>query len=199
MNIEIDTELNVNTLKASLLIAPKNDVRYCLNGVLLDFRALSLNIVATTGHLLSAYSCLNDTGISELKIIVPTNTLKTALSLVAKKKESIALVIKDGVYRLGDMVFEPAPADYPNYSRVIPTVQDIEPTINSIDPALLVLAEKALNIHYGNSPNAKGENTVTYRGNQESVMVHRGDDQAVVVVMPRRVSDKPYKGFAGLN
>ena len=48
-------QIPYKALKAISLFAPKNDIRYCLNGVLLDSTGDEVRLVATDGHCLALY------------------------------------------------------------------------------------------------------------------------------------------------
>ena len=124
--------LNRAALAGHLLIAPKSDVRFYLNGVYLD--PVRGAFVSTDG------SCMFLTQFPDLKrdgaspVIIPRDALAGALKLCPKKAETLEMDVEaiSGAVRL---TFRPDAVSstscsaidgrYPDYMRVIPQTVDL--------------------------------------------------------------------------
>ena len=141
--------LNRAALAGHLLIAPKSDVRFYLNGVYLDPARGAL--VSTDGSVMFV------TQFPELKrdnapaVIIPRDALAAALKLCSKKAVSLEMDVEaiSGAVRL---TFRPDAVSstscsaidgrYPDYMRVIP--QTVDGTAGGYDPGLLARVADAL-------------------------------------------------------
>ena len=123
--------LPVNYLKASLLVAASNDIRYYLNGVLVRVRENDVLIAATDGHRLSVFQVKNADGAGDntpAEVIIPREVLK-GIKPLNRHFENCTLnydaaqplakcrlaALKDG-----DRVFTPIDGKFPVVMRVIP-------------------------------------------------------------------------------
>ena len=128
-----EVRLPANDLKA--LIAKTHfamahqDVRYYLNGLLLELRSDSLRVVATDGHRLAyAEKTFNEgTGLEEgtvQAIIVPRKTISELLRQMEDSDASINIQLSTQqlVLQLPDITFTSKLIDgrFPDYERVIP-------------------------------------------------------------------------------
>lgn len=141
--------LNRAALAGHLLIAPKSDVRFYLNGVYLD--PVLGALVSTDG------SCLMMTRFADLKrenalpVIIPRDALAAALKLCPKKSVTLEMdaEVMSGAVRL---TFRPDAVSstscsaidgrYPDYMRVIPAT--VDGTAGNYDPTLLSRVADAL-------------------------------------------------------
>ena len=102
------------------------DVRYYLNGLLLEVRADRVVAVATDGHRMAKVEQLLPLGIErEIQIILPRKTvLELARLLGADPDESVRLDVSEKVFRafVRDTVLTSKLIDgrYPDYERVVP-------------------------------------------------------------------------------
>lgn len=115
-----------NQLKAALSHASDKDVRFYLNGVLLECCADgNIHLVATDGcrmfcGLIHAAN-VQWTGEPQkgpFSMIIPRDAIKTALK--AKTPALTLSALPDGRYTLGDVLFSPIDGRFPDWRRVIP-------------------------------------------------------------------------------
>ena len=124
-----EAELKHLVDKTSFAMA-NQDVRYYLNGLLLDFRGGKLRTAATDGHRLAVCDTESDIGFEqERQMIVPRKgVLELARMLSDDAKEPVTLAIGRNHVRLakGDTIFTSKLIDgrFPDYEAVIPVGAD---------------------------------------------------------------------------
>jgi DNA polymerase III subunit beta len=110
----------------------QQDVRYYLNGVLLEFSGTEITAVATDGHRLARYVVVADgSGIDETRqIIIPAKSVGELRRLLADESGSVdfrwgerTFVLFSGETALTSKLLE---GKYPEYRRVIPRGLDKE-------------------------------------------------------------------------
>lgn len=125
-------DLKVSFLKAAAVVMAKRDIRYYLNGVLIEVLPRAVRIVATDGHRLACFHsdlALQDgeKDLTPAQIIIPGEVLK---GIKARAKLAVVSLQFDesdplAVCRLigcegADRVFRPIDGKYPDYSKVLP-------------------------------------------------------------------------------
>ncbi len=103
----------------------QQDVRYYLNGILMEISSDTLRLVATDGHRLAMSELAVDTGIDEERqIIVPRKAVLELSRLLDGSDEEARIVLSPNHLRveLGSLVFTTKLIDgkFPDYQRVIP-------------------------------------------------------------------------------
>lgn len=123
MQIQIDTAM----LKAVALGQGDRDIRYYLNGVLVEVVGGKSWLVATDGHRMHVGKGADCPDIPDLQIIIPTETIKGALT--GEKRPTILLEKNDlgGQFTLGLQIFTPVDGRFPEWRRVVPTVDTPQP------------------------------------------------------------------------
>ena len=113
-----------NQLRAALSHAAVKDIRYYINGVLLEVCANGdVHLVATDGHRIFCGLVLNPQWTDTpqkgpFSMIIPFDTVKAA----TKGKGDVTLsALPDGRYSLGDSIFSPVDGKFPDWRRVIPS------------------------------------------------------------------------------
>lgn len=125
----------LNAIKACLHFAGKKDVRYYLNGVLIEFETNLINVVATDGHVLlrvpvyahglpielkdKQYILERKSAELLLKAISPKTSLSEAqLTLVTPGKDEhfVSINSEDGLMQVVGLI----DGKFPDYRRVIP-------------------------------------------------------------------------------
>ena len=103
------------------------DVRYYLNGLLLEFRGERLRAVSTDGHRLAqAEVALQQSSSSEevLQCILPRKGVQELLRLIQNNDDAVAIVVGKASLRacIGDVTFTSRLIEgrFPDYNRVIP-------------------------------------------------------------------------------
>ncbi|PWD83607.1 DNA polymerase III subunit beta [Ignatzschineria cameli] len=106
-----------------------SDVRYFLNGLLLDVNGTELNAVATDGHRLSvSYLQLPESSEMQKQLIIPRKGVEELLKLIENESAPVHLELSENHLRveLGSIVFTTKLIDgkFPDYKRVVPPLGD---------------------------------------------------------------------------
>lgn len=104
------------------------DIRYYLNGMLLEYEEKTINFVTTDGHRAAIQTVENTTGINEKQYIIPHRFIKAFIKILGKDNGRVLITEfnSDHKKRLsitGDgfgFVVTLIDGQYPNYKRVIP-------------------------------------------------------------------------------
>jgi len=110
--------------KTSFAMA-QQDVRYYLNGILMELSADRLRLVATDGHRLALSDYSGSTGVSEERqIIIPRKAVLELARLLDSSDEPVKCVLSQNHLRVetGQLLFTTKLIDgkFPDYQRVIP-------------------------------------------------------------------------------
>lgn len=113
-------QIKVNKLKAALAIAPKNQLRFCLNGVHYNSELNALEASDTYCAIRIAQA-----GKGELlnkNLIIPRGVAKAAIKLAEQDDvDTISLVLRDdGQAELGNIIFKPINDNFPSFDKVMP-------------------------------------------------------------------------------
>lgn len=118
-----------NLIERTQFAMAQQDVRYYLNGMLLEVTAKRVRTVATDGHRLALSEVACDTGFKEpLQVIVPRKAILELLRLLDTGDENITLKLGAGqiqadldVIRLTSKLID---GRFPDYERVVPETGD---------------------------------------------------------------------------
>ncbi|MBK1645022.1 DNA polymerase III subunit beta [Thiocapsa imhoffii] len=107
----------------------QQDVRYYLNGLLLEWQRTGMTAVATDGHRLAKFECPMDIDIEDrLQVIVPSKTVLELKRQLSGGDGEIQILVGPRNIRLviGEMLMTSKLVDgrYPEYERVIPRELD---------------------------------------------------------------------------
>ena len=110
--------------KTSFAMA-QQDVRYYLNGILMEVEAAKVKLVATDGHRLALSEVELDTGVDEDKqVIIPRKAVLELSRLLESSDEPVACALGQNHLRVetASLVFTTKLIDgkFPDYQRVIP-------------------------------------------------------------------------------
>ncbi|MFT5218912.1 MAG: DNA polymerase-3 subunit beta [Planctomycetota bacterium] len=110
--------------KTSFAMA-QQDVRYYLNGILMELTDASIKLVATDGHRLALSEYLTETGVTEDKqIIVPRKAVLELSRLLGSDDDETKIMLSQNHIRVetGTLLFTSKLIDgkFPDYKRVIP-------------------------------------------------------------------------------
>lgn len=190
MNITINTDI----FAAASLFHGINDIRYYLNGLLLETGIHGARLIGCDGHQLAVARIEGE--FPESSIIIPS-TLVAAVKSKAKGPQHVMLEFLEGNQQFKDGVFVPRDitltfgettttakeldGKYPDYRRVVPS--EVDGTVAQFDPRLVNRIDKACSIlgykfFVGIAPN----------GNSSGLSVI--DDGLVVVTMPFKADPK---------
>ncbi len=120
--------------KTSFAMA-QQDVRYYLNGMLLELSDESIRLVATDGHRLALSEYQNGTGLNSAKqLIIPRKGVLELARLLVNSDEEVSVSISQNHIRVetNELLFTSKLIDgkYPDYNRVIPVDGNKTMTVN---------------------------------------------------------------------
>ena len=134
INTQSSFEIAQGTLKTlfdrTAFSMAQQDVRYYLNGLMLELRESVLRAVATDGHRLALYDVDAQVGGNNQQVIVPRKGILELLRLLSDSEESVKLDVGSNHIRIemGGLRFTSKLIDgrFPDYERVIPQGGDKE-------------------------------------------------------------------------
>ena len=102
----------------------QQDIRYYLNGLLIEIKDKNINIVGTDGHRLSFTSTSLNTPEQQAQVIVPRKTIVELVKLLNDTEDPVEIVFsKNQVgFKFSDinLITKVIDGKFPDYSRVIP-------------------------------------------------------------------------------
>lgn len=163
-----------DSLKAMSVLACKQDIRYYLNGVLVESNKNHTRLVATDGHLLGIYQ-ISETAHDDrdFSIIIPNEII----AKLDKKDNFLSCV--DGKWDIDGISFAPVDGKYPDYMRVLPA-KPVSGETAQYNPELITRFVKCSKLLGGSKYPA-----IAYNG-QSSALVDIGIDKFLGIVMPMR-------------
>lgn len=180
-----------NKLKAAAIFAATKDVRYYLNGVLIESTPLQTRLCATDGHaLFCAKDDAKDDNAGTFTGIMPNDTVKQILAWKAPYKGAADLPVvittaddPAGEHRAecagNTAVFKLIDAKFPEYARVVP--EKVSGDASYINPELLMRCKKAAEAL---GTNKFGQFAFKQGGDGSAIAVF--SSEAFAVVMPMR-------------
>lgn len=119
---------------SSVIVASSNDLtRPALTGIFFNTANNILAIAATDGYRLAERKLIKNVQ-SEIKVIVPTNTLQEVLRSISDDVEEVEMSFNDDLvrFRLGEVeiISKLIDASFPDYQRLIPKDNNIKLVIN---------------------------------------------------------------------
>jgi len=164
-----------NSLQAMAVLASKQDIRYYLNGVLVESNSQYTRLVATDGHLLGIFQ-ISETAHDDksFSIIIPNE-------IIAKldKKDNFLSTNEHGNWSIDGISFNPVDGKFPDYMRVLPTKPATGETAQ-FNPELINRFVKCSKLLNGSKLP-----TIAHNGGS-SALVDIGIERFVGVVMPMR-------------
>ena len=133
LNVSQDITLKQSTFKKLIdqvqFSMAQQDVRYYLNGLMLEIDPQHILTVATDGHRLAISKEIIETGISEKRqIIIPRKGVSELSKLLDDSDEPVKLQLGDNLIKviLGDITFTSKLIDgkFPDYNQVLPSGND---------------------------------------------------------------------------
>lgn len=117
----MEVSIQANHLRAAACCAAMQDIRYYLNGALVEVRATETRIVATDGNMAAVLRDEVLVGRQEPMpdVIIPNATIKLALGLKSKVL-SLVFDAEGKKWSLGGIPFTPCDGLFPAYRRIVP-------------------------------------------------------------------------------
>ena len=187
-------ELTVKQVRALLLVAPKSDIRYYLNGVFIDFgRALA---VVTDGHKMVFYRVPECVGTGS--VILGRDALETVSRggritdvIEFRQEENATALDSVELVRAGSVLsVNPVDGKYPDFARVMPDVLEhgVDFAPAQYDPEILQTVGKCLRALTEYSD--RDYPITLHNGCAAGVMYCPGAErEAIGIVMPFRAPD----------
>jgi len=163
-----------NSFKAMALLASKQDIRYYLNGVLVESDNQHTRLVATDGHLLGVFQISETAHNGEAFSIIIPNEIIAKLD---KKDNFLSCV--DGKWDIDGISFNPVEGKFPDYMRVLPS-KPVSGETAQFNPEYITRFAKCSKLL-----NGKPWPVIAHNGDS-SALVDIGLDRFVGVVMPMR-------------
>lgn len=125
-SFEIKNSIFKHLLEKTFFCMASQDVRYYLNGLLLEFNDLNLNSVATDGHRLALATKKVDHKINELvRVILPRKAVLELSKILDSMEENIAISFGTSSFTAEDqnLIFSCKLIEdkFPDYNKVFPT------------------------------------------------------------------------------
>ena len=125
LEFEIETKALIELLQVSYFSMAQQDVRFYLNGLLLESDGQSLYSVSTDGHRLSVANVPLDNPLPESKIIIPRKSVLELMRLLNDISDEAVLIqqtvnhfyLKTNSYQFASKIIA---GRFPNYKRVLP-------------------------------------------------------------------------------
>jgi len=177
-----------NKLKAAALFSARDDIRFYLNGVLIESTPMQTRIVATDGHaLFVAKDDAKDENVGTFTGIVPNDTVKQILAWKGPYKAAPVIFTTNeditGEHRAewagNTAVFKLLDGKFPDYARVVP--EKVSGDASHIDPELLMKCKTAAKTL---GTIAKGYFAFKQGGDGSAIAVF--SSEAFAVIMPMR-------------
>lgn len=178
-------------LRGMLNLAAKKDIRYYLNGLLVEATPEKTRLVATDGHVLGIYTCnatANDANTGNVSVILPRDLCERIkaeknIPLVMLEVDGDNVTLVDCGQRIGGKRID---GNFPDYTATIPAEAD-EHKPGNFNPELMMRFAKFAKA-IGHNPQSV---RLTQNGPNRAALVTIGGERGFVgVIMPLRVNDK---------
>jgi DNA polymerase-3 subunit beta len=124
-NIQISQLALKKLLKQVEFAMAQQDIRYYLNGLLLEVNENKLNIVGTDGHRLSFTSTTLNKSYDKTDVILPRKTVIELIKLLNDSEEEVNIDFNAGQINFAfsdiKLISKVIDGKFPDYHRVIPT------------------------------------------------------------------------------
>ncbi len=124
------TEINISQIALKKLLKQvefamaQQDIRYYLNGLLLEVNENKLNVVGTDGHRLSFTSTTLNKNYEKTEVIIPRKTVVELIKLLDDSEDEVLIEINAGQVNFGfsdiRLISKVIDGKFPDYNRVIP-------------------------------------------------------------------------------
>ena len=196
LSLEMSSAVLKRMLDKTAFAMAQQDVRYYLNGVMLELGSRELTAVATDGHRLAKMTEAVETGIGEedarRQVILPAKTVVELRRLLALYEGPVRVELSDRTIRVsfGDTVLVSKLVDgrYPEYERVIPRNLPLKAVLNrdvlraALQRAAILSSEKYKGVRVSFNAGALGlqaHNPEKEQADDEIEMEYEGE--AVVI------------------
>lgn len=186
---EIKIEILSQHLAAAAHFAGRQDVRYYLNGALVEATAKETRVAATDGMVAAVLRSRAKNAIGDettLSLIIPNDTIAALVKIAPKNGCLIVLRPTDDHWEIVTptvrLTFIPIDGRFPDYRAIFPS----QPTgeVSQLNPELLAKFSKA-----AKSLGAKGQSIVQHNGSSAAMVTISATEDFVGVIAPLRTKD----------
>jgi len=180
-NDSIELKLSQKEFKALLkqvdFAMAQQDIRYYLNGLLIEVKDKNINIVGTDGHRLSFTSLELKTPTNPAQVIVPRKTIVELVKLLGDTDDPVEISFSNNQVNFKfndiDLITKVIDGKFPDYDRVIPQGHD---NVFNIDRSLLL--DSMLRASILSNDKYRGIRMVVEEGNLKLVSNNSEQEQA---------------------
>lgn len=183
-------EILVGAFKGVALAAGQQDIRYYLNGMLIEQAKDGLYLVATDGHRMHAMRVRQDAPLpSGAQVIIPN----AAIAKVKPSRHMATIVVEvaddmrsGSLAYFGDIFpFTAEEGRYPDWRRVLPREATVDGVGASLDPDYLADVAKAA-VLMGSKKGAAAAPQLAFAGQRGAVRaLIQGQPEFVATIMPQ--------------
>jgi DNA polymerase-3 subunit beta len=174
---------------AALLFAANKDVRYYLNGILIEATDTGTRVTATDGHTLATMraTAVNGMGGEEKRsFIIPRAAIEQIKGAIAKTPQTLRVHIDEGAHTLlvdeMRIPFQPIDGRFPDYRAIVPPTASGKPA--QFNPELLARFGKAAKLL---KKRGGGHSTYLRHNGEQGTLVTLVDVECFAgVIMPMR-------------
>ena len=180
-NDSIELKLSQKEFKALLkqvdFAMAQQDIRYYLNGLLIEVKDKNINIVGTDGHRLSFTSLELKAPNNPAQVIVPRKTIVELVKLLGDTDDPVEISFSNNQVNFKfndiDLITKVIDGKFPDYDRVIPQGHD---NVFNIDRSLLL--DSMLRASILSNDKYRGIRMVVEEGNLKLVSNNSEQEQA---------------------
>jgi len=180
-NDSIELKLSQKEFKALLkqvdFAMAQQDIRYYLNGLLIEVKDKNINIVGTDGHRLSFTSLELKAPTNPAQVIVPRKTIVELVKLLSDTDDPVEISFSNNQVNFKfndiDLITKVIDGKFPDYGRVIPQGHD---NVFNIDRSLLL--DSMLRASILSNDKYRGIRMVVEEGNLKLVSNNSEQEQA---------------------
>ena len=189
---------NPKWLKAAAMIAARRDIRYYLNGVLVEVFEKEARLVATDGHRMIFFRKIVEIA-TPIRFIVPIKILdllrpqakhpKIEASFVYDAEKPHAKVTLD--YMNVGIQFAPIDGRFPDYSQTMNKATKPSGETSTINVTYLHDFKRALDCAFGTD--SLYTPSIWHNGQGPAAVTYKNRDDFFGIVMPLRMDHYPFK------
>jgi DNA polymerase-3 subunit beta len=137
ISIKISQQEFKKLLKQVEFAMAQQDIRYYLNGLLLEVNGNQLNLVGTDGHRLSFTSTTLNQTFEKSDVILPRKTIIELIKLLDDSEDEVTIEMSPGQVNFNfnevRLISKVIDGKFPDYHRVIPTGHQNTFTVNRLE------------------------------------------------------------------
>lgn len=190
---------NPKWLKAASIIAARRDIRYYLNGVLVEVFEKEARLVATDGHRMVIFRKLIE-GCSPTKFIIPIEIID--LLKVHTKHKIDATISYDPLQPLArttldymsiGLQFTPIDGRFPEYTQTMNKACAPSGQISTFNPQFMADIKRCVSVAF--RKDFMHQPDIWHNGSEPAAVTYKGQEDFFGIVMPMRHSNtyKPLK------